>query len=140
MAGNTFCSEFINNGITDIGSFEWVSQLRHQIETKQVISSSYHGKENSSSGSSRIPINHGHEVGLCNLHQMGSSFEYGYEYLGPTPRLVVTPLTQRCFLTLTLALRSHHCGVPVGPDGFGKTETIKDLSKVKGIMLWIFVR
>lgn len=42
----------------------------------------------------------------------------------------MTPLTHRCFLALTTALRAHYCGVPVGLDGIGKTETVKDLSKV----------
>ena len=128
---NISCTEFINNGITDVHSFEWISQLRHQIETKQLIGSSYQGEPKMSSGSSRkIPINRTYEIGLCTLHQLGSSFVYSYEYLGPTSRLVMTPLTQRCFLALTMALRSHYCGVPVGIDGIGKTETIKDLSKV----------
>ena len=121
----------MDNGTTDAHSFEWTSQLRHQVEIKQIISSSYQGEDDLPHGSSTIPINHAHEIGLCSLHQLGSSFEYGYEYLGPTPRLVVTPLTQRCFLTLTMALRSHLCGVPVGPGGIGKTETVKDLSKVR---------
>lgn len=139
LMANTFCVEFINNGITDVNSFEWTSQLRHQVEMKQIISSSYQGENNLPRGLSTIPINHAHEIGLCNLHQLGTSFEYGYEYLGPTPRLFVTPLTQRCFLTLTMALRSHLCGVPVGPDGIGKTETVKDLSKVRHVILCVLV-
>lgn len=104
---------------------------------KQIISSSYQGDESLPPGSSKIPINRDDEIGLCNLHQLGTNFVYGYEYLGPTPRLVVTPLTQRCFLSLTMALRCHLCGVPVGPDGIGKTETIKELSKVRHVMLCI---
>ena len=123
-------AEFINNRITDINSFEWTSQLQHQIEMKQIISSSYQKEDNLPPNASTIPVNHLCEIGLCSIHQLGTDFVYGYEYLGPTPRLVVTPLTQRCLLTLTMALRSHQCGVPVGPDGIGKTETIKDLSKV----------
>ena len=131
------CTEFINDGITDVNSFEWTSQLQHQVEMKPIISSSYEGEDNLPPSSSTIPINHTYDVGLCNIHQLGNSFVYGYEYLGPTPRLVVTPLTQRCFLTLTMALRSHYCGVPVGPDGNGKTETIKDLSKVRSIFFCV---
>lgn len=95
----------IKNRCSSVDNFEWVRQMRYYIDAA---------------------------TNNCIIRQATASFVYGYEYLGCTPRLVITPLTNRCYLTITGALRLSLGGAPEGPAGTGKTETCKDLSKALG--------
>ncbi|UJR33040.1 hypothetical protein I4U23_020499 [Adineta vaga] len=106
--GRDILERLIKTQTVDIQSFEWQMQLRFYWER-------YEQSED------------------CIIRQTITKFNYNYEYLGCTSRLVISPLTDRCYVTLTIALHLFRGGSSKGPAGTGKTETIKDLGKNFGI-------
>lgn len=94
-------------GTSAVDDFDWLVQLRYYIE------------ENPEKP---------HQQDLF-VRITNSFLGYAYEYLGNSSRLIVTPLTDRCYRTCCGALHLLYGAAPEGPAGTGKTETVKDLAK-----------
>ena len=110
--GRDVVADMAKNSVTDVNAFEWLSQLRYYWEEMPDDFNRY-GED---------PFNV--MVRILNATQM-----YAYEYLGNSSRLIITPLTDRCYRTLMGAVSLNYGGAPAGPAGTGKTETVKDLAK-----------
>uniref|UniRef100_A0A7S2P1M5 Uncharacterized protein n=1 Tax=Leptocylindrus danicus TaxID=163516 RepID=A0A7S2P1M5_9STRA len=115
------CAQLVAGKIQSSDDFGWISQVR------------YYWQESWKDGQA---IKEGDDTIVVKV--INARALYGYEYLGNTSRLVITPLTDRCYHTLLCAIDLLYGGAPEGPAGTGKTETVKDLSKAVAIQCVVF--
>ena len=104
-----------NKGISNVNAFEWLYYMRFYFnpQTQEILK--------------RLQIK-----------MSNASFDYGFEYLGVAEKLIQTPLTDRCYLTLTQGLYFRLGGAPFGPAGTGKTESVKALGGQLGRFVLVF--
>ena len=105
----------IKNNVCSSKSFDWLSQMRFYFDPRQPD-----------------------VLQQLSIHMANAKFNYGFEYLGVQDKLVQTPLTDRCYLTMTQALEARLGGSPFGPAGTGKTESVKALGNQLGRFVLVF--
>lgn len=98
------------NGCVGVDDFEWLAHMRYYWIDGKI------------------------SVRLLNSTQL----HFGNEYLGNFQRIVMTPLTERCFRTIVCALEHNSFAWLHGPTGSGKSETIKDMARALAIQCKVF--
>lgn len=85
--------QLVKNKVASPKSFDWLCQMRFYFDPKQ-----------------QDPLKQ------LSIQMANAKFNYGFEYLGVQDKLVQTPLTDRCYLTMTQALEARLGGSPFGED------------------------
>ncbi|CAF0723119.1 unnamed protein product [Rotaria sordida] len=101
--------QLIDGKIRNIYDWSWQKQLRFYLENNKAI-----------------------------IKMVDAQFNYTYEYQGNAQKLVHTPLTDKCYLTLTQGMHMGFGGNPYGPAGTGKTESVKALGSTFGRQVLVF--
>lgn len=81
----------VKNHISNTKSFDWLTEMRFYFDPKNAD-----------------------VLQQLSIHMANAKFNYGFEYLGVQEKLVQTPLTDRCYLTMTQALEGRLGGSPFG--------------------------
>ncbi|CAK9088100.1 Cytoplasmic dynein 2 heavy chain 1 (Dynein heavy chain isotype 1B) [Durusdinium trenchii] len=104
------CDQLEKAGVTSLEDWHWDKQLRYYLNTDN----------------------------QCVVRMCDAEIKYTYEYWGNAAKLVHTPLTDKCYLTLTQGMHMGFGGSPYGPAGTGKTESVKALGSCLGRQVLVF--
>lgn len=84
----------VKNKVNNPKCFDWLCQMRFYFDPKN-----------------------SDVLQQLSIQMANAKFNYGFEYLGVQDKLVQTPLTDRCYLTMTQALEARLGGSPFGKTG-----------------------
>ena len=115
--GRDIVAKLVREQVTEVTSFQWQSQLKHKFRVPPAHASHLARDPHLREDGKRA------EIAICD-----AILPYDYEYLGNGPRLVITPLTDRIYVTATQALNLKMGCAPAGPAGTGKTEYVSFFS------------
>lgn len=107
--------DLLSNKVQRLAEWHWFRQLRYYLKT--------------SAAPDQKP---------CCVRMLECELLYSFEYQGNAAKLVHTPLTDKCYLTLMHGMHLGYGGNPYGPAGTGKTESVKALGACLGRQVLVF--
>jgi len=136
-------TELVRSGLPDIKHKIIVALITQDVHARDIIATLTNDNVNTKTDFSwqqqlRYYWDESLDKENAYILQVNARLKYGYEYMGATSRLVITPLTDRCWITITGALNIKLGASPSGPAGTGKTESTKDLAKALGMLCVVF--